>query len=167
MLASRSRSSTWGSASSGAAWSARAWPPVKKNSRRTPAAGPPLGVDPFEIETEPGRRTWRQLLLAIEKDLVLAGTHPGMVADELADYLFARSTGHFASLMTLITRGCRRAIRTGTEKLTRDLLDQVRNDAAAEAARQELLAAFDAGKLSARPAARSGAARAETLAAAG
>jgi len=126
-----------------------------------------LGVDPFEIATEPGRRTWRQLLLAIEKDLALAGTHPGMVADELADYLFARSTGHFASLMTLITRGCRRAIRAGTEKLTRDLLDQVRNDAAAEAARQELLAAFDAGKLSARPAASSSAARAETLAAAG
>jgi hypothetical protein len=126
-----------------------------------------LGVDPFEIETETGRRTWRQLLLAIEKDLVLAGAHPGMVADELADYLFARSTGHFASLMTLITRGCRRAIRTGTETLTRDLLDQVRNDAAAEAARQELLAAFDTGKLSARPAAGSGAARAGILAAAG
>ena len=69
--------------------------------------------------------------------------------------------------MTLITRGCRRAVRAGTEKLTRDLLDQVRNDAAAEAARQELLAAFDAGKLSARPAAGSGAARAGTLAAAG
>ena len=82
---------------------------------------------------------------------MLAGAHPGMVADDLADYLFARSTGHFASLMTLIARGCRRAVRTGTEKLTRDLLDQVRNDAAAEAARQELLAAFDAGKLSARP----------------
>ncbi len=126
-----------------------------------------LGVDPFEIGTEPGRRTWRQLLLAIEKDLVLAGSHPGMVADDLADYLFARSTGHFASLMTLITRGCRRAIRAGTEKLTRDLLDQVRNDAAAEAARQELLAAFDAGKLSARPAAGFSAARAETVAAAG
>ena len=120
-----------------------------------------LGVDPFEIVTEDGRRTWRQLLLAIEKDLVLAGAHPGMVADDLADYLFARSTGHFASLMTLIARGCRRAVRTGTEKLTRDLLDQVRNDAAAEAARQELLAAFDAGKLSARPPA----ARAKALAA--
>ena len=119
-------------------------------------------MDPFEVATEPGRRTWRQLLLAIEKDLVLADTHPGMVADDLADYLFARSTGHFASLMTLITRGCRRAIRAGPEKLTRDLLDQVRNDAAAEAARQELLAAFDAGKLSARPAARAG-----TLTAAG
>jgi hypothetical protein len=90
-----------------------------------------------------------------------------MVADDLADYLSARSTGHFASLMTLITRGCRRAIRTGTERLTRDLLDQVRNDAAAEAARQELLAAFDAGELSARPSARPGADRAGTLAAAG
>ncbi|MGH3195017.1 MAG: ATP-binding protein [Streptosporangiaceae bacterium] len=122
-----------------------------------------LGVNPFEIGTEAGRHTWRQLLLAIEKDLVLAGNRPGMVADDLADYLFARSTGHFASLMTLITRGCRRAVRTGSERLTRDLLDQVRNDSAAEAARQELLAAFDAGRLSARPAA----AREEVLAPAG
>jgi hypothetical protein len=96
---------------------------------------------------------------------VLAAAHPGMIADDLADYLFARSTGHFASLMTLIARGCRRAARTGTEKLTRDLLDQVRNDAAAEAARQELLAAFDTGKLSARPGAGSATARAKALAA--
>ena len=69
-----------------------------------------------------------------------------------AQHLFARSTGHFASLMTLIARGWPPRVRAGTEKLTRDLLNQVRqNDAAAEAARQELLAAFDAGKLSARP----------------
>jgi hypothetical protein len=127
-----------------------------------------LGVSPFEIVTEDGRRTWRQLLLAIEKDLVLAGNHPGMVADDLADYLFARSTGHFASLMTLIIRGCRRAVRTGTEKLSRDLLDQVRNDAAAEAARQELLAAFDTGRLRARPAGPAAGSRAsEPVAAAG
>jgi hypothetical protein len=95
---------------------------------------------------------------------VLADARPGMVADDLADYLFARSTGHFASLMTLITRGCRRAVRTSTEKLTRDLLDHVRNDAAAEAARQELLAAFDTGKLRARPA---GSTASEPVAAAG
>ena len=93
------------------------------------------------------------MFAGIEKDLVLADAHPGMAADDLADYLFARSTGHFASLMTLIARGCRRAARAGTEKLTRDLLDQVRNDAAAEAARQELLAAFGTERLSARPAA--------------
>jgi hypothetical protein len=111
------------------------------------------GVSPFEISTEAGRRTWRQLLLAVEKDLVLSAARPGMVADDLADCLSARSSGHFASLMTLIARGCRRAAGTGTGKLTRGLLDQVRNDAAAGAARQELLAAFDTGKLSARPAA--------------
>jgi hypothetical protein len=121
---------------------------LAQNSRRWTV----LGIDAFEIGTGPGRRTWRQLLLGIEKDLVLASAYPGMVADDLADYLFARSTGHFASLMTLITRGCRRAIRTGTEALTRDLLDRVRIDAGAEAARQELLAAFDAGKLTARTA---------------
>lgn len=110
-----------------------------------------LGVEAFEIETEPGRRIWRRLLLTIEQNLVLADKHPGMVADELSDYLFARSSGHFASLMTLITRGCRRAIRTGTERLTTDLLDQVRNDAAAEAARHELLAGLTSGRLSSRP----------------
>jgi hypothetical protein len=110
-----------------------------------------LGVDPFEIQTEPGRATWRRLLLTIEKNLVLADTTAGMVADDLTDYLFARSTGHFASLMTLITRGCRRAVRTGQERLTTGLLDQVRNDAAAEATRQELLAAFTGGRLSSRP----------------
>lgn len=125
-----------------------------------------LGVPPFEIETEPGRITWRRLLLAIEQNLVLAGTYPGMVADELADYLFARSTGHFASLMTLITRGCRRAVRTGSERLSRDLLDQVRNDAAAEAARQELLAAFEHHRLRSRPASWAGA-RAAALPATG
>jgi hypothetical protein len=37
------------------------------------------------------------MLLAIEQRLVLAGKHPGMLADELSDYLFARSTGHSAS----------------------------------------------------------------------
>jgi hypothetical protein len=89
-----------------------------------------------------------------------------MVAGDLADYLFARSTGHFASLMTLIIRGCRRAVRTGTEKLTCDLLDQVRNDAAAEAARQELLAAFDTGRLRARPAGPAAGSRASGPAAA-
>jgi hypothetical protein len=75
-----------------------------------------------------------------------------MVADDLADYLFARSTGALRLADDADHPRLPRAIRTGTEQLTRDLLDQVRNDAAAEAARQELLAAFDAGKLRARPA---------------
>ena len=106
-----------------------------------------LSLSPFEIATDRGRRTWRRLLLAIERDLVLTGGHQGMLADELGDYLYARSTGHFASLMTLITRGCRRAIHTKAERLTAELLDLVRNDEASEQARQELVAAFERGLL--------------------
>jgi hypothetical protein len=110
-----------------------------------------LTVAPFEIYTEEGRETWRRLLLGIEQLVVLANKHRGMVADDLADYLYARSTGHFASLMTLVTRGCHRAITSGEERLTVELLDRVKNDAAAERARQELTAALRAGRLSARP----------------
>jgi hypothetical protein len=29
-----------------------------------------------------------------------------MLAEDLCDYLFARSTGHIGSLMTLVNRGC-------------------------------------------------------------
>lgn len=113
-----------------------------------------LGVDPFEVATEQGRRTWRSLLLAVEQRLVLAGAHRGMVADELSDYLYARSSGHIGSLMTLITRGCYRAVRSGQERLSADLLDRVRNDEAAEQARRELAGALAAGQLTTRPGGR-------------
>lgn len=111
----------------------------------------PLTVEPFGIEDEKGRETWRTLLLAIEKSIVLAGKYRGMIADDLSDILFARSTGHFASLMALIKRGCTQAVKTGEECLTHDVLSQVKNDAAAEQARQELEVAFAAGHLSSRP----------------
>ena len=54
-------------------------------------------TDPFAVNTEDGRRQWRQLLLAIEQRIILADKQPGMLADELCDYLFARSTGHIGS----------------------------------------------------------------------
>jgi hypothetical protein len=113
-----------------------------------------LTMRPFQVSDEPGREEWRRLLLSVERQLVLAGRYPGMLADDLADYLFARSTGHFASLMALVSRGCLRAIRTGAERLDADLMDQVNNDAAAEADRRELAAAIEAGLLTARPASR-------------
>jgi len=109
----------------------------------------PLSLGPFEIVTDEGRRTWRRLLLTIERLIVLANKHQGMVADDLAGYLYTRSTGHFASLMTILMRGCRRAIRTGQERLTTGLLDGVKNDEAAELARRELQAALEHGLLSA------------------
>jgi len=96
-------------------------------------------MEPFRIDTDQHRREWRQLLLAIERKLVLAGKFPGMLADKLPDYLFARSTGHIGSLMTLVNRGCQRAVRTGAERLDRELMDRVKNDAAAEKNRCELV----------------------------
>jgi hypothetical protein len=110
-----------------------------------------LGMEPFLIKPEEGRASWRNTLLAIEQRLVLADKYPGMVADDLSDYLFARSTGHIGSLMTLINRGCQRAVRTGAERLDPTLLDKVKNDAAAEKGRKELEIALSSGKLTSRP----------------
>jgi hypothetical protein len=110
-----------------------------------------LGMEPFGIKTEKGRRDWRDTLLAIEERVILANKYPGMIADDLSDELFARSTGHIGSLMTLINRGCQRAVRTGVERVDKKLLDQIKNDAASERARQEQQDALDAGRLVSRP----------------
>jgi len=118
-----------------------------------------LELPPFHITSNTGRRQWLGLLKATERQLVLARNRPGMLVD-LADYLFTRSTGHIGSFVTLITRGCFKAIRTGAEQLTTDVLDAVRIDVASEQARTELTAAFAAGRLSATPHRTRGAAKA-------
>ncbi|MFF1717492.1 AAA family ATPase [Streptomyces sp. NPDC058268] len=122
-------------------------PVLAQTGRRTTR----LGLEAFDIKTEKGRRDWRDTLLAIEERVILADKHPGMIADELSDYLFARSTGHIGSLMTLVNRGCQRAVRTGVERLDTQLLDRVKNDAASERGRLELQEALEAGRLISRP----------------
>ncbi|MEV6671077.1 ATP-binding protein [Streptomyces sp. NPDC051162] len=112
----------------------------------------PLTLLPFQVEDELGRQQWQTLLKTIEKMLVLADKYPGMLARDLSDYLYARSTGHFASLMALINRGCLRAIRSGHERLDEDLMNRVKNDAAAEESRKELEAEIKAGLRTSRPA---------------
>lgn len=109
-----------------------------------------LTMAPFDIKTEAGRKEWRATLLAIEQKLVLADKYHGMLADDLADYLYARSTGQIGSLMTLINRGCQRAVRSLHERLDESLLNKVKIDQAAEAARAEMKTAFDNGRLTAR-----------------
>jgi hypothetical protein len=42
---------------------------------------------------------------------------------DLADYLFARSSGHIGWFMTLIVRGCCQAICSGQEHLSVELLE--------------------------------------------
>ncbi len=111
----------------------------------------PLTLPPFQIEDDEGRLQWQTLLKTIEQKLVLSEKYPGMLAQDLSDYLYARSTGHFASLMALVNRGCLRAIRSGHERLDKGLMNQVKNDAAAEEARKELESAIEAGLLTTRP----------------
>jgi AAA domain len=117
--------------------------PLAQTARRTTK----LDMKPFRTNNDRHRREWRRLLLATERRLALADKFPGMLADELSDYLFARSTGHIGSVMTLINRGCQRAVRTGAERLDRELMDRVKNDVAAEKARRELELALEAGKI--------------------
>ena len=112
-----------------------------------------LELPPFGIVSEQGRRDWQGMLKATERQLVLARARPGMLTG-LADYLFERTSGHIGSFITLITRGCVTAIRSGEEELTAALLDRVRIDEASEQARRQLAAAFAAGRLSAAPARR-------------
>ncbi len=78
---------------------------------------------------------WRALAKAVDRQIVLTRHRPGQLGRQ-ADYLFARTGGHIGSLMTLINRACFKAIRTGTETMTRDLLDTVRIDETAEKARR-------------------------------
>lgn len=108
-----------------------------------------LGVDPFHLTSDQGRQHWRSLLKATERQLVLAEHRPGMLSG-LAGYLFERTSGHIGSYFTLLMRGCYRAIRTNTELLDRDLLDQVRLDEASEQARKQLAAALAHGTLSSK-----------------
>ena len=94
-----------------------------------------LTVEHF-ASTKAGQKQWRSVLHAIEQRVVLIKHREGTLSEDLADYLYARTSGHIGSLMTLINRTSSRAIRTGTEALTEQLLDATPIDAAAESARQ-------------------------------
>jgi AAA domain len=115
---------------------------LAQTGRRTTA----LTMDRFRMRTAVERAVWRELLLTIEHRLVLADNGRGMLADSLLDYLFERTTGHIGSLMTLITRGCARAIRNGAEELTKELLEEVKLDAASEKARNQTAAEVRSSK---------------------
>lgn len=92
---------------------------------------------PVAAFTPGQKQEWLALVKAIEQQLVLARARPGQLAGQ-AEYLFARTGGHIGSLMTLITRGCYKAVKTGTEALTPELLETVRIDEASEQARRPL-----------------------------
>lgn len=95
-----------------------------------------LGMTSFSIEESDDREEWARLMGSLDKAIVLSAGYERMVQD-LGRYMFVRTGGNIGSLMDLIRRGTSRAIRTGHEKLDRDLLDTIRLDEGAESGRQD------------------------------
>ncbi|QYI96225.1 TniB family NTP-binding protein [Curtobacterium flaccumfaciens pv. flaccumfaciens] len=104
-----------------------------------------VDVDPFQVGTEEGRQAWRSFLLTVESKLVLANLKPGMLADGLADYVYARTLGRMQHITSLIVRGCVRAIDSGEEQLTRDLLDNIKLEKLVDDGKTSRVAGADRG----------------------
>jgi hypothetical protein len=65
----------------------------------------------------------------------------------LSDLLWARSSGRLGTLITLISRACHRAIRTGDEFIDAALLERIPLDVAAEAEFPSVRAQIEQGRL--------------------
>ncbi len=88
---------------------------------------------PFDYGTKGQKETWRSLIAAMEASLRLHEHQPGTLTG-LDEYLFGRTGGMIGSLSQLIRGAAILAIQDGTEQITRDLLDLVPVDHAAERA---------------------------------
>jgi hypothetical protein len=86
---------------------------------------------PFAYGTTEQREQWRALIATLETLLRLHQHRPGSLTG-LAEYLYQRSGGMIGSLSQLIRGAAILAIEDGTEQITRDLLDIVPVDYAAE-----------------------------------
>lgn len=91
-------------------------------------------VAPFQTNTDASLRAWLEMLTIMERHLMLADTRPGMLLDHEAE-IFRRTQGYIASLANLIERVSYRAITSGTETITREIIDEVVIDNAAEQSR--------------------------------
>jgi Bacterial TniB protein len=98
---------------------------------------------PFGYGTPAQRGTWQALIAAMETMLRLHQHAPGTLPG-LAEFLYRRTGGMIGTLSQLIRGAAVLAIETGTEKITRGLLDAVPVDYAAERAARPPRAAASA-----------------------
>ena len=94
-------------------------------------------VEPFSLKTKNGPQEWVSLLKNIERKLVLEHARKGTLHNKLAGYLFERTGGYIGSLTDLVRGGANLAIESGEERITKNLLERVQLDHAAEAGSQE------------------------------
>jgi hypothetical protein len=92
-----------------------------------------IASTPFAYGTTEQRTAWRSLIATLEAMLRLHQHTTGTLV-ALDEYLYRRSSGMIGSLSQLIRGAAILAIEDGTEQITRDLLDLVPVDFAAEKA---------------------------------
>ncbi|WP_168626983.1 TniB family NTP-binding protein [Cryobacterium sp. BB307] len=94
-----------------------------------------LEMTPFSLSDAADRRSWRGLIPAFERELLLHEHETGTLA-ELSDYLFARTGGSIGSLGRLITGSAIEAITNPNlpERIDKALLDSRKLDHTAETA---------------------------------
>lgn len=86
---------------------------------------------PFDYGTPEQRETWRGLVTTMEQSLRLHRHQPGVLTG-LTEYLFSRTNGMIGSLSQLVRGAAVLAIQDGTEQISRELLDLVPVDHAAQ-----------------------------------
>lgn len=92
-----------------------------------------LPATPFAYGTPDQREVWRALIATLE-NLLRLHDHPAGSLVALEEYLYQRTAGMIGSLSQLVRGAAVLAIEAGTEKITRELLDVVPLDHAAEQA---------------------------------
>ncbi len=92
-----------------------------------------LPAAPFAYGTPDQRQVWQALIATLEDLLRLNHHRPGALV-ALDEYLYQRTAGMIGSLSQLVRGAAILAIDDGTEKITRELLDTVPVDHAAEQA---------------------------------
>lgn len=97
-----------------------------------------LHVRNFSNDTPERRQEWTTFLVGVAHQLRLYGVdHTSLVQDDLPEYLFRRTGGVVGSLVQLVTKAARQAMRerdtaTGHELITRAILDATEIDFAGE-----------------------------------
>ncbi|MFI9365562.1 TniB family NTP-binding protein [Kitasatospora sp. NPDC053057] len=81
-------------------------------------------LDRFRYDTAPQIAAWLQHLRGVQDSLRLLDAPEDMLtAGAMPEYLFQRTNGVVGLLERLIEDGCREALDTGLERLTKDLLE--------------------------------------------
>ncbi|MEU7205914.1 TniB family NTP-binding protein [Streptomyces sp. NPDC045470] len=107
--------------------------PLKKGKSYNPEASTQterrfdmVDLDPFDDSTPAGTEAFVQHLVGIENQIRLFGAGPGTLsAGDMPEYLFRRTHGIVGLLRRLIEDGLVKAMESGLENLTTDLLDEI------------------------------------------